>query len=506
MMSLLKNSGDRFFTHIIDNIKECLFVIDSSGNIIASNKRALTFFKFSESELKGKNITDLLKKNDFDILSFINKVAAVDNKIEEIELKRKDKTTFWASLKSVNFSEFESNKFFIYISDITKKIEYRHKLFYKIGVLDKLGKSRKVRTENLAAAVHEVLKEAAITLNAERVNAWTINHDFSRLDCLGNYKLDTDEFVIEKSIYEKDAPNYFKLLQTKEVITSNDVLNDSRIHELIGDYIKPNNILSMIDIPLRKEGEMIGVLCFEETVERRDWEPTEQKFAMLMGHFISIQIETDLRIQTQKKLLQSLDEKEVLIREIQHRVKNNLAVISSLINLQKHKSKDGYHSNLFKDCQSRLQSISVIHEMLYHGESYTKIDLKEYLEKIISNVKNNYFESSKNITITEDNSSVSLDITKAIPVGLMVNELLTNSFKHAFEETKKGEISISMHQEDKSIKLKLADNGKGFDFEKSELDTDGLGISLINSLLDQIDGKMEAKTKQGSEFNIEFEA
>lgn len=504
-MSLLKISGERFFEHIVDNIKESLFVIDSSGNILACNKKALIKFKYTQAEIKGKNITSLLKKNENDFIAFINKVSGGDKEISEIELKRKDKTTFWASLKSVNFSEFESNKFFIYISDISVKVDYRNMLFNKIKVIEKLGKSRKVRNENLTEAIKEVLKEAAITLNAERVNAWTINKDFSRLDCIGNYKLPTDEFVIEQSLYEKDAPHYFRLLQTKEVIISDDVISDPRISELIGDYVIPNNILSMMDIPVRTEGEMIGVLCFEETVDKRVWEPTEQKFAMLIGQFISLIIETDLRFQTQRKLLHSLEEKEVLIREIQHRVKNNLAVISSLINLQKHKSKDAYHANLFKDCQSRLQSISVIHDMLYHGDSYTQIDFKDYLEKIVENVKHNYSESSKNVTVKTDNSPVSLNITKAIPVGLMVNELLTNSFKHAFKDLEKGEISISMHEEKGSIKLKLADNGKGFDFENSEVNSDGLGISLLNSLLDQIDGKMDAKTKKGSEFNIEFQ-
>jgi two-component sensor histidine kinase len=211
----------------------------------------------------------------------------------------------------------------------------------------------------------------------------------------------------------------------------------------------------------------------------------------------------DKEKEAQKTINQSLVEKEVLLAEIQHRVKNNLAIIASLIRLQADKATDKQSIELFEDTKNRVISMSMVHDKLYNTKDLSHIDLSLYLSDLVSELVKSFSSLGSEIKVEKNLSSVLIELTRAVPVGLIVNEALTNSLKHAFNETiKNPTLTIGLKKENKSIFLTISDNGVGFNYpvEKKTV----LGLSLINSLAQQIDAKTNFQTQNGTVIQLEI--
>lgn len=202
--------------------------------------------------------------------------------------------------------------------------------------------------------------------------------------------------------------------------------------------------------------------------------------------------------ESQKIISQSLKEKEILLAEIQHRVKNNLAIIAGLLNLQTEKAPCEVSKQLMLESRNRVMSIAMVHDRLYKKDNLSKIDLKLYLSELVNEVVKSFPIKAKQIEIQEELDKVEIEITKAVPVGLIINEALTNSLKHAFKEgTEKPIIKIKMQAIYDRIQICLLDNGHGFSDIKNREDT-ALGLSLIESLADQIDANVVFKNENGA--------
>ena len=203
------------------------------------------------------------------------------------------------------------------------------------------------------------------------------------------------------------------------------------------------------------------------------------------------------------RLMESLDEKEVLLKEIHHRVKNNLQIISSLLNLQSHNIEDETVKNAVKEGQSRVKSMALIHQTLYQSDRLARIEFQEYLEQLVGFLGSSY--KGKGITTTIKATGITLDIDIAIPLGLIINELVSNAFKYAFDGSDEGEITVSISTQDKAgYLLRVSDNGKGLprdlDINKSE----SLGLKLVKILTRQIKGELNVKSEKGAIFTISF--
>ncbi len=217
-----------------------------------------------------------------------------------------------------------------------------------------------------------------------------------------------------------------------------------------------------------------------------------------------------LRDITEKKiinneLVQSLKEKEVLLKEVHHRVKNNLQVISSILNLQSTYINDEKTLSILRESQNRVKSMSFIHESLYRTKDFNNIDFSEYIERLSKNMVYSYQYSKNRIILKLNIDKVFLSLDISIPCGLIINELLSNALKYAFPKNKKGEIYIGVKQIKKSkIEIKVEDNGVGLpkdiDFEKGE----SLGMLLVNTLVEQIDGHIKVRSKEGTKYLITF--
>ena len=202
-------------------------------------------------------------------------------------------------------------------------------------------------------------------------------------------------------------------------------------------------------------------------------------------------------------LLRAIDEKEMLLREIHHRVKNNMQIISSFLSLQSSQVFDKRDSSLFTNVQDRVKSMALIHDNLYQSEDISSIQIKEYILALTSQLFATYSTLSKNIKLITDIMDITLNMETAIPLGLIISEMVTNSLKHAFPNSK-GKISISLHTKDEETELIVNDNGigvpRGFDIQKPK----NLGLQLLKTLVEQLEGTIKLDLSNGTEFKIKF--
>jgi PAS domain S-box-containing protein len=204
------------------------------------------------------------------------------------------------------------------------------------------------------------------------------------------------------------------------------------------------------------------------------------------------------RLKAQTLIQASLLEKETLLKEIHHRVKNNLQVISSLLNLQSKKIKDEYDLALFNESRDRVKSMAMIHEMLYRSKDLAGIDFSEYLKKLMSSLMQSY-NLKRNVGFKMDVKGVYLTIDTAVPCGLIINELVTNSLKYAFPGSTSGYIIIKVEQKDKLV-ISVEDNGIGLKTDINFDNIDSLGLRLVKILVDQLHGTMEVIRDEGTKF------
>lgn len=204
----------------------------------------------------------------------------------------------------------------------------------------------------------------------------------------------------------------------------------------------------------------------------------------------------------QTKITQSLKEKDVLLAEIQHRVKNNLAIITGLLNLQAEKAPCEVSRQLMIESRNRVMSIAMVHERLYKKDNLSKIDLKLYLSELVREVVKSFPITAQQVEILEELDKVEIEITKAVPIGLIINEALTNSLKHAFKDVeKRPTVKIKMQLIYDRLQICLVDNGCGFPEIQTINDT-ALGLSLIESLSDQIDANVVFKNENGASVSL----
>lgn len=266
---------------------------------------------------------------------------------------------------------------------------------------------------------------------------------------------------------------------------------------IVGDNITNRKTL---EEELRKTKEQLELRVTERTLQ-------------LSNINYQLSKEIDNRKRVEAKIKSSLEEKEILLREIHHRVKNNLQIISSLLSLQEDNSTDQNLNKKFRDCQNRIYSMALIHEHLYESEDLTKIEISSYIRTLAFTLHETYDQKDFNVEINVDIDDVYLGIDVALPCGLIVNELISNSLQHAFPNTNdnlnndhKNLININMFidKPNEHYVLIYSDNGKGISEDIDVKTTNTLGLQLVYGLTQQIKGNIELNRSVGTKFTISF--
>jgi PAS domain S-box-containing protein len=361
---------------------------------------------------------------------------------------------------------------------------------------------------------------------------------------LANVVMSSDDAIISKTLegviktWNKGAEHIYGY-SSEEVVGKNiSILAPNHLKEEINQLIEKikddERVLHYDTTRIRKDGKEItisvslsplfdtsGNLIGISTIAR-DISQLKKAEEVLKEHLDNLEITVEKRtneltnanvllnteIKERKKMgneiTKSLEEKEMLLKEIHHRVKNNLMIISSLLNLQSSYIKDKASQDIFKESQNRARSMALIHERLYQSTDLKRIDFGEYISSLATELFHTYEADPGFIKLNINVEDVLLDINTAIPLGLIVNELITNSLTHAFPEGKRGKINVNFHLKDDHYEFTVKDNGIGFSEDLDFQNTDSLGLQMVTSLTDQIDGEIELDRNNGTEFKITF--
>jgi two-component sensor histidine kinase len=266
---------------------------------------------------------------------------------------------------------------------------------------------------------------------------------------------------------------------------------------------------SFLSVPLISQQQVVGGLHLRskkyKAFAEEDLRLAECVANQIAGAIANTEVFLE-RKRAEEQLRASLKEKEVLLREIHHRVKNNLQVISSLLRLQSRYIKDEEVQKVFKESQDRVRTMAIIHEKLYQSTDLTRVDFAEYIKDLTANLYRSYGVSQETIGLSIHGNNLFMGVDMANPCGLIINELVSNSLKYAFPGGKRGEIFIDLRSDHDQIILTVGDNGrafpKGLDFRK----TQSLGLQLVISLVEQLEGTIELHSDGQTEFRIAFPA
>jgi two-component sensor histidine kinase len=371
-----------------------------------------------------------------------------------------------------------------------------------LEVIESLSKSPHINEGDDIAMAKEILYNATNFLKISRANSWIMNADSSGLNCLLAYDLKNETYDNVGELNAVDFPFWFNHINRNDIIISSDARKEPFNKELLETYLIPSNIYSMMEVPILSGGKLKGIVCFENTGAIREWTNDEQHFALALTQLLTLTLETKEKNIYRDELEKMVKEKTILIAEINHRVKNNLAVMTALIRSEANRSKDKYHQELFENLLSKSFSLSTLQSAMYQSQNYQEVNFSEFIKTLIGNMNDTY-GYNLNVRLTLNLSEVNVDISNAIPCSLILNEIFTNAYKYAFKEGKENilYVDLSINEVDKT-QIIIKDNGPGLTEDYKSI---GTGFELIDGLTEQIDGDLEVNTSsQGTEIILTF--
>lgn len=275
-----------------------------------------------------------------------------------------------------------------------------------------------------------------------------------------------------------------------------DIWVDPNTREYIEKSLLEQGRINNLDFEMKtKTGERKWVLFCAELLH---YEAIDERF------ILSIFEDITRRKHIEQQLEWSLMEKDTLLSEIHHRVKNNMQIVSSLLNLQMPYVKDESTRQILINSKNRIKSMAILHEILYKSRDFSRIDISDFVMRIVANLSSSYSDCYSRVKIIKNIDDIAMSFEKIIHVGLLVNELVSNSFKHAFPPGKTGEIRIDIRRLDDSILIRIADNGVGFP-DGFALEVSGsLGLQLVETLTKQLQGVISVDNDNGAVFTVQF--
>ncbi len=450
---------ERMFHTLFESGHDAVLLLE--GQVIRDcNMRSVEVFQFRQDELLGMNILSLSPHTSENgqskerLVELFEETKSTGTHFFEWTFRRKSGDAFPAEVSMGSFSMDDDRYYLVSIRDITlrKSIE----------------KDLRTRTAQLQS-----------TLESLPFDFW-IN--------------DTQNHTLLQNSYSKELwgdthGKHMEAVTEDESIKIN--WRDSNTRALRGEIVEQeqtyrleghDHIFRNIVAPIRDSGKVIGILG------------------------LNIEV-TDYK-QTQDRLRKTLREREILLREIHHRVKNNLQIIVSMINLQKNSLPEGEGSALM-EIENRISSMALIHDQLYNSENLETIHMPDYIERLADSILSTFDLHRVGPKLEFDIADISLHLDIAIPLGIITNELVTNSIKHAFADREWGIIGVRLSMEEdsreKAFRLEIYDNGRGMETGGNRSSSDsGLGITLVEQLIHQIYGDVEYSTEAGFATIITF--
>lgn len=356
-----------------------------------------------------------------------------------------------------------------------------------LAELDNISKIHVLQRDDIDELMLQFSTRIVKTLRIERISAWILDKNNTSLISIGEYDSRTKLMKRESVLRKEDFPKYFEGLIENKIIIAPNIYTHSLTKELTRVYSIPNEIISLLDVPLRINGKLIGVMCFEKTGTREKFfTPSEQSFAFSCATVFASNMEARKRRAIQHKLDKALAEKDMLMREMNHRINNNFGILISLIRLKKMEDIGDELHDFLNEYEQRIQSIKKIHDLLIQCNSYTTVNLSDYMTELITEFKNSYPEISSQLTDIIELSDLEVASKIAMNLGLITSEILINSLKYSLHKNGQNTVVLNFRiNQANELELNISDTGAKFDFNAPEYNQK-LGLSIIRELAESL--------------------
>jgi GAF domain-containing protein len=407
-------------------------VFKANGKIIFINTCCAAIF----GDISGRSISDIIGG-----VSELHQVPIADfPKAFTAKCRNKSGTSLYVNC---SLKQLHDGNLLLVMPDADEQSEKITAIAAQKAAAENLLKSAVIGTGSLEDALHEICRIASHALAVTRVNIWEFAPEYVSITSLLNYDKREEKLLPNATLYRYQLPKYFNLLETEEIIPTKDALNDANTAELRDSYLAVNGICSLIDVPVRISGKMVGLICFEDTESAREWSASEQKFGLFVAQVVALTIESIRRKHAQTELEKTLDEKKLLLSEVHRRVHSNFALIQDLIKQEVLLAKDEYHKDLFNELRSRISSLDMIQRQLYQSGSVGKVNFRDLILDLVSGYRGMQAAAPVNIITTLDHCELS--VSKASLAGLLLNEIMM------FLLNRKAE----MRRENITVKMKI---------------------------------------------------
>ena len=451
--------AQQYARSIIDSSLDMIVATNIDFNINEFNSAAEATFGYTREEVMGQPLS-MLFSDEQETTKVVGRITEDGSLANEIINRKKD-GTFFISFLSASLIKNESGE-----------------TMGAMGVSRDITSLKKAEEElRLSEERHRAIYDQAyigISRIAKMGRFLLVNERLC--DMLG---YDADE-LYKKTFYE---------LGVQEEVEESLVDWDQLLSGKIKNFSREQTYV-------RKDGELLSANVTVSLVRDSNDSP---------NYFVAVFEDITERKEHERQLEESIKEKEVLLKEVHHRVKNNMQVISSILNLQSSYIDDETALSILRESQDRIKSMSFVHESLYQSNTLSEVNFSEYIRNIAGNLFHSYGRPEGGISMQYELEEVFLNLDTSIPCGLIINEVVSNCLKYAFAGKEKGVIRIEFSKlSDGKLKLIIGDDGIGlpsnFDIENAET----LGLQLVTTLVTQVSGELDIKTNKGTQFSIVF--
>jgi len=513
---------------IVDNVSDAIYSIDSNTIATSWNKSAEKLYGWKAKEVIGKNLAEVLRseltvKGREELYKTLNETGEAI--IESIHYTKGDKKLIIeAHLISIKNGNGEITGYLTVNRDITTRKQMEEQLRHekeRLGILADLVSVFAKVTYDYNESLNYTVKKLAVDLGDQCVIR-LVNEKGDRLieRAFWHREKECQEYLLE--MFSANRYNFNESYSGETIKSAKPLLipvvtNMSHMKSEFLGYVEKYGLSSLLFVPIEADSKILGTISMYRNKPGNPFNLDDQLFLQNVAGKIGFAItkaklfndnlaEISERKLAEEKIKSALKEKEVLIRELYHRTKNNMQVIYSLLGLKGATVEDEHTRTILEDMGNRIQTIALVHQKLYQSKNLSRIDLKEYITDLTKLIMESYSSSEKNVKLSLDLESATVLIDTAIPCGLIINELISNSFKHAFPNGRKGEIKVhlSRHEQD-VIELRISDNGIGIPESVNLLDGDTLGIQLFRNIAEeQLNGEVHFNYKDGVSYTIKF--
>ena len=508
----LRKSEEKYRV-IFENAKEGIFQSTMEGRFITVNPSMAKMYGYSTPDELITACTDIASQTYVkpelrqEFIKIMKEVGYV--KGFEYEVYKKDRSRMWIyedanAVKDKKGNILYFDGFLVDISGRKKEEEAKKKQY------DFIELSSQISSEFIKLDTSEIndsiVKALEIVVNYTQISRgyvylFTDNKEKLKHTCEWNNK---GSIAIKKKLncidmlYANNSVSFLNEIGEACFINEESEKSKGSFNELMIS----TGALSYILLPLFISNKLIGYIGFDSTVKKIKWTPEITNAFNLTGQLITHAL---VRKQKDEQIKASLNEKEILLKEIHHRVKNNMQVIICLLNLQANTINNIEIKDIFEESQDRIKAMAIIHEKLYQSKNFSEIDFAGYIKNLTDYLLHSYNITGKNVIIETDADSIPVEIDMAVPLGLIINELVTNAFKYAFKKNAQGKIFVGLHLNKKEeLVLEVSDNGCGLPDNIDYQNTSSLGLQLVCSLTQQIEGVIELNKENGTTFKITF--